>query len=414
MNDEELDWKLHYISVERLRDFYEQLKDKLHTVQDMPDLGKLLVTIHNDVTGNDDKFLVDREVFEAPNTPTMTASGTWDYSHDINISTDTEGAVIKYTINGGSPVTTTESSVTVTLSQDTSTEVKMYSVTAVSVKNGLESDPITRVYNINRRVATPTLSPAAGTYNTTKSVTISCGTTGATIYYTTDGSTPTTSSSVYSSAISVTQTTTIKALAVKSEWVNSLVGSATYTLKVVDPTITVSGDEYDTSRTITLACTDSAATIYYKYGSGSWTQYTTALTISDTKHIYVESRRSGWTSGTADLNITVGTKYTHAGLSDLSNVDGSTAATLLPTLTVTEQGGVKKPSPAGKYTFTTTTSAKYIWFAVPRNYSITEVANGAVPQQFTMKYDDTTGGYKYYRMDGQMIANQSITLTVTA
>jgi len=79
-------------------------------------------------------------------------------------------------------------------------------------------------------VATPTFSPAEGSYSSTQSVTISCATTGATVYYTTDGSTPTTSSTEYSSAISVSSTTTIKAIATKSDMDNSGVASATYTI----------------------------------------------------------------------------------------------------------------------------------------------------------------------------------------
>ena len=80
-------------------------------------------------------------------------------------------------------------------------------------------------------VATPTFSPAAGTYNEPQSVTLSCSTSGATIYYTTDVSTPSTSSSVYSSAIPVSSTTTIKAIAVKEGMTNSAVAEATYTIE---------------------------------------------------------------------------------------------------------------------------------------------------------------------------------------
>lgn len=80
-------------------------------------------------------------------------------------------------------------------------------------------------------VATPTFSPAAGTYTEAQNVTISCATTGATIYYTTDGSTPNTSSSVYSSAIPVSSTTTIKAIAVKEGMANSAVAEAIYTIE---------------------------------------------------------------------------------------------------------------------------------------------------------------------------------------
>jgi sugar lactone lactonase YvrE len=77
--------------------------------------------------------------------------------------------------------------------------------------------------------ATPVFSPATGTYVSDQSVTISDATAGAVIYYTLDGSTPTTSSSVYSSPLSITATTTVKAVAAASGYDNSSVATATYT-----------------------------------------------------------------------------------------------------------------------------------------------------------------------------------------
>jgi len=82
-------------------------------------------------------------------------------------------------------------------------------------------------------VATPTFSVAAGTYTAAQSVTISDSTAGATIYYTTNGNTPTISSPVYTAgtSIPVNVTTTIKAIAVGAPgYANSPVASATYTL----------------------------------------------------------------------------------------------------------------------------------------------------------------------------------------
>lgn len=78
--------------------------------------------------------------------------------------------------------------------------------------------------------ATPTFSPAGGTYTSAQNVEISTTTDGATIYYTIDGSDPTTGSNVYSSAINVSETTTIKAMAAKDGSNNSSIASATYTI----------------------------------------------------------------------------------------------------------------------------------------------------------------------------------------
>jgi hypothetical protein len=85
-----------------------------------------------------------------------------------------------------------------------------------------------------QQVATPTFSPAAGTYTAAQlqsGVSISDTTTGALIYYTTGGSTPTTSSTQYSGPIAVGSTTTIKAIAAASGMTNSAVATATYTIQ---------------------------------------------------------------------------------------------------------------------------------------------------------------------------------------
>jgi hypothetical protein len=91
-----------------------------------------------------------------------------------------------------------------------------------------------QVHARQKPVATPTFSPVAGDYSSTQSVTISCATTGAAIRYTTDGSTPDGSSTLYSGAISVSVTTTVKAIGILSGYANSAVGSAAYTFTDVD------------------------------------------------------------------------------------------------------------------------------------------------------------------------------------
>ena len=81
----------------------------------------------------------------------------------------------------------------------------------------------------------PTFTPEAGSYTSEQSVAIATTYTGAKIYYTVNGDTPTTGSTEYTGPIKVSKTTTIKAIAVKDE-VNSEVASATYTFNVASVT----------------------------------------------------------------------------------------------------------------------------------------------------------------------------------
>ena len=93
---------------------------------------------------------------------------------------------------------------------------------------------ITVVYEEASSVATPRFSARTGYYDENQSVTITCETEGAAIYYTTDGTTPTANSTAYNGAISINGTnfngesTTLKAIAIK-EGESSAVATATYT-----------------------------------------------------------------------------------------------------------------------------------------------------------------------------------------
>ena len=85
------------------------------------------------------------------------------------------------------------------------------------------------------QAAAPVFSVATGTYTQAQNITITCATSGATIHYTSDGSTPTSSSATYTAALSVSSTTTLKAIAIASGYTNSTVASATYTIQAQLP-----------------------------------------------------------------------------------------------------------------------------------------------------------------------------------
>ena len=84
---------------------------------------------------------------------------------------------------------------------------------------------------VKETVATPEFSVASGAVNSGTEVTITCATEDAKIYYTTNGSEPTASSTEYAGAISVTPPMTLKAIAVKSGMNDSAVASVSYTIK---------------------------------------------------------------------------------------------------------------------------------------------------------------------------------------
>jgi hypothetical protein len=150
--------------------------------------------------------------------------------------------------------------------------------------------------------ATPTFSPAAGTYSSTQSVTISDTTAGATIYYTTDGSTPTTASTIFTAAISVPSSMTIKAIATASGSSTSAVGSATYTIQVsaATPTFSPAAGTYSSTQSVTISDTTAGATIYYTTDGSTPTtasaKYTGAIVVSVTTTIKAVAVASGFSN----------------------------------------------------------------------------------------------------------------------
>jgi hypothetical protein len=76
----------------------------------------------------------------------------------------------------------------------------------------------------------PTISPPAGSFNSSQTVTLSDAVATAAIHFTTDGTTPSASSAVYSGPLQIAQTTTIRAIAVANGYANSAVSTAAYTI----------------------------------------------------------------------------------------------------------------------------------------------------------------------------------------
>ena len=139
------------------------------------------------------------------------------------LSTTTTGASIYYTTDGSTPTPSSALYSGPISISDTTT------LSAIAYKN-LSSSPVASwAYTADGDTAAPTANPPDGTtFESGLTVQLSTTTTGATIHYTTNGSTPTTSSPTYTSGIVLTATTTIRAFAT-SGGTDSAIVSFTYT-----------------------------------------------------------------------------------------------------------------------------------------------------------------------------------------
>jgi hypothetical protein len=203
----------------------------------------------------------------APQMPGPTyslAQGSYMSAENVSLLTSQQGGVIHYTIDGTSPLNSSPiyAGTPIHVAQRTTIEA------FVAAIPGYSSSPITQqTYSIIP--ATPFITPAAGTYTTGQTVTLIDVTPGSTLYYTTDGTAPTTGSPRYTSPISIPTESiqeTIRAFASLAGVYGSAT-SAAYTIspvvQVPAPIITPGGGSYSTNVAITLSDSMDGAKIYY-------------------------------------------------------------------------------------------------------------------------------------------------------
>jgi glucosylceramidase len=231
-------------------------------------------------------------------TPTFSpAAGTFTSAQTVTISDSTSGASIYYTTNGTTP-TTSSTLYSAPIAISATTTIEAIASDAPTYTN---SNVATATYTINLpAAATPTFSPAPGTFTSAQSVLLADTTTGASIYYTTNGSTPTTASTLYSPStpIAVSSTTTINAIAVAPGFSNSAVATGTYTIN--GPAVSVVETTNDETQLM-------AAQPSVNFGTGSTADAGTNTVIVDPTQQYqsIEGFGAAFTDSAADLLMNV-------------------------------------------------------------------------------------------------------------
>ncbi|GEM_PF-2151305 len=151
-------------------------------------------------------------------------AGSFTSEQDITLSSTDSNVIIYYTLDGSTP---TEDSLVysspITIPLDSNIIIK-----AISTKEGYYSSEIySGTYYITHTLSTPVASIPAGTYFSSQSITL-LAEEGSNIYFTLDGSTPTEASALYTVAITMSSTTTLKAISVKDEYARSDIYSGIY------------------------------------------------------------------------------------------------------------------------------------------------------------------------------------------
>lgn len=289
------------------------------------------------------------------------------YSSDTNPSRDTPGGAVKFT----TPIVTNG-------------KVYVGASGQLSVYGLLSSQ---------QTAAAPVFSPGTETFSGSLSATITDATPGATIYYTTDGSTPTTTSTVYSGPVTVNTTTTLQAIASVTNYLQSAVSSATYSNS--NQKVIVQINAGGAAAGSYLADEDFS-------GGMAWTMpspvtiNTSQVTNPAPQAVY-QSERAGASTYTIP-NLTAGASYTvNLHFAEIYyNAIGQRQFNVL----------INGTQVLTNFDIIAATGAEYV--AIVKSFPATAAANGTITIQFA------TGAVDLPKVDGIEILQSTTTPSTTA
>jgi hypothetical protein len=229
------------------------------------------------------------------------AGGTYHSPQLLTLTDTTPGAAIHYTTNGTTPTAAS------TLYTGPITIASTETVEAVAIATGYSLSPVASkayVYSALPPATAPSFSLAGGTYNTPQMLTLTDATPGATIHYTTNGTTPTAASTLYAGPITIASTETVQAVAIATGYSLSPVSSKAYTYTPLPlataPYFSLAGGHYTTAQMLTLTDTTPGASIYYTTNgtmpTTASTKYTGPITISTSETVIAIAVAAGYTN----------------------------------------------------------------------------------------------------------------------
>jgi alpha-tubulin suppressor-like RCC1 family protein len=233
--------------------------------------------------------------------PTVSvAPGTYFSTQTVTLSTVTAGATIRYSTNGVDPTETAAiASGPIVIDRNLVLKARAW-------KTGLTpSDISTSEYVLQPQA--PALTPAGGLFAAAQSVSVSEGTTGATVHVTLDGTEPTEASPVYSSPLTVSTATIVRAKAFKPLWAPSATTSATFSFNygtLPAPSATPGSGTYTNDVTVTCGVPPGSVVRYTTNGAEpdeASPACTTSLLVTGSTTLKVKAFQHDWVASSTTV-----------------------------------------------------------------------------------------------------------------
>jgi hypothetical protein len=226
----------------------------------------------------------------------------------VQLTSSVQTAAIFYTVDGSTPGTSSPR-YSLPISISSTTTLKYFARDAAGNQGPVQ----TQKYVIDLIAPTVAASPVGGTFSASKSVRLSASEPGATIFFTTDGTTPTEASRKYSEPVSISTTTTLRYFAKDPAGNSGTASNQKYIIDKTAPAVTASplGGLYGNALSVSLK-SNEAGTIYYTTDGSTPTiaspKYSKPLSIPTTSVLkYFAKDSAGNTGAVASQTYTIDT-----------------------------------------------------------------------------------------------------------